>query len=307
MTVSSQTNKVIYVGNGVAKEFAIPFSFLEQEHIKVRQKKNDIQTERTDWTVKSGNLVFAIAPESGAEIAIVREVPLTQETDYRDNEILHAETLERNFDKLTMQVQQLAEKSARAVTVDIFDDTAADSLIPSIRKAVSDCAKSVESAQVLETETGTLLTAAKQQVQTATEQALAAATSAKNAAASEKNTAAMLRTKANTALDNLTAAGKNLIAGLSMPKSASSTITIGASGAQYTAQKSGWFSISGRAASEAGYVQMYVDNSIWNMATEPAGWYSKLFIPVKKGRKMTLKYVNFTLDYLRFTALEGEN
>ncbi len=57
------------------------------------------------------------APESGAEIAIVREVPLMQETDYRDNEILHAETLERNFDKLTMQVQQLAEKSARAVTV----------------------------------------------------------------------------------------------------------------------------------------------------------------------------------------------
>ena len=117
MTVSSQTNKIIYIGNGVAKEFAIPFSFLEKEHIKVRQKKNDIQTERTDWTVKNGNLVFAIAPESGAEIAIVREVPLTQETDYRDNEILHAETLERNFDKLTMQVQQLAEKSARAVTV----------------------------------------------------------------------------------------------------------------------------------------------------------------------------------------------
>ena len=144
MTVSSQTNKVIYIGNGVAKEFAIPFSFLEQEHIKVRQKKNDIQTERTDWTVKSGNLVFADAPESGAEIAIVREVPLTQETDYRDNEILHAETLERNFDKLTMQVQQLAEKSERAVTVDIFDNTAADSLIPSIRKAVSDCQTAVE-------------------------------------------------------------------------------------------------------------------------------------------------------------------
>lgn len=147
MTVSSQINKIIYIGNGVAKEFAIPFSFLEQEHLKVRQKKNDIQTERTDWTVKNGNLVFTDAPESGAEIAIVREVPMTQETDYRDNEILHAETLERNFDKLTMQVQQLAEKSARAVTVDIFDDTAADSLIPGIRKAVSDAAAYATTAQ----------------------------------------------------------------------------------------------------------------------------------------------------------------
>ncbi len=307
MTVSSQTNKVIYIGNGIATEFAIPFSFLEKEHLKVREKKNDIQTERTDWEIRDGNLVFQTAPESGSEIAIVREVPLTQETDYRDNEILHAETLERNFDKLTMQVQQLAEKSERAVAVDIFDDTQADSLIPSIRKAVSDCAESVETVQTLKTETGALLTAAKQQVQTATEQAQTAATSAKNAAASETNTATMLGTKANTALDNLTAAGKNLIAELGMPKAAYSTITIGASGVQYTAPKNGWFSVSGRAASEAGYVQMYVDNSIWNMTTEPAGWYAKLFIPVKKGRKMTLKYVNFTLDYLRFTALEGEN
>ena len=197
MTVSSQTNKVIYIGNGVATEFAIPFSFLEQEHLKVRQKKNDIQTERTDWTVKSGNLVFAIAPESGAEIAIVREVPLTQETDYRDNEILYAETLERDFDKLTMQVQQLKEQIDRAVTVDVFDDTQTASLIPSIRKAVSDCAQSVEDAQKLKSATGELLTAA-------TEQADAAANSAVNAAASETNTAAMLGTKADKDLSNCT-------------------------------------------------------------------------------------------------------
>lgn len=195
MTVSSQRNKVIYVGNGVATEFAIPFSFLEQEHIKVRQKKNDIQTERTDWEINGGNIVFKTAPESETEIAIVREVPLTQETDYRDNEILHAETLERNFDKLTMQVQQLAEKSARAVTVDIFDDTAAASLIPSIRKAVSDCQTAVKTAAA--------------NAQTATARADAATEAATNAAASETNTAAMLETKADVNLSNLTAAGCN--------------------------------------------------------------------------------------------------
>ena len=203
MTVSSQRNKVIYIGNGVATEFAIPFSFLEQEHIKVRQKKNDIQTERTDWEINGGNIVFKTAPESGAEIAIVREVPLTQETDYRDNEILHAETLERNFDKLTMQVQQLAEKSERAVTVDIFDDTQADSLIPSIRKAVSNCRTAAQ------TTAG--------DVQKAAAQAVAATASAANAAASEANTAAMLSTKAEVDLGNLTAEGKRRIAALSFP------------------------------------------------------------------------------------------
>ena len=39
MTVSSQRNKVIYIGNGVATEFAIPFSFLEQEHLACREKR----------------------------------------------------------------------------------------------------------------------------------------------------------------------------------------------------------------------------------------------------------------------------
>ena len=206
MTVSSQRNKVIYIGNGVATEFAIPFSFLEQEHIKVRQKKNDIQTERTDWEINGGNIVFKTAPESGTEIAIVREVPLTQETDYRDNEILHAETLERNFDKLTMQVQQLAEKSARAVTVDIFDDTQAAELIPSIRKAVSACQSAVK--------------ATAEDVQKSTARTVAATASAANAAASEANTAAMLGTKAEADLSNLSAEGKRRIAALSSPSSA---------------------------------------------------------------------------------------
>ena len=226
MTVSSQTNKAIYIGNGVAKEFAIPFSFLEKEHIKVRQKKNDIQTERTDWTVKSGNLVFVDAPESGAEIAIVREVPLTQETDYRDNEILHAETLERNFDKLTMQVQQLAEKSARAVTVDIFDDTQAAELIPSIRKAVSDCQAAVET------------TAAN--AQTATGQAVLAQSAADSAATSETNTAAMLGTKANVDADNFSEVGKKELVGLNTPD-----YSAGISGTlPFTAPKSGKISVN---------------------------------------------------------------
>ena len=210
MTVSSQTNKIIYIGNGVAKEFAIPFSFWEKEHIKVRQKKNDIQTERTDWTVKNGNLVFAIAPENGAEIAIVREVPLTQETDYRDNEILHAETLERNFDKLTMQVQQLAEKQDRAVTVDIFDDIDAASLIPSIRQAVSDCAAYAATAAGKVDDSSDFALSAMEQAVIAAEQACIAAQKAIEA----QNT---LSNKAEIDLNNLNSTGKEKILFLVAP------------------------------------------------------------------------------------------
>ena len=123
MKVSTTTNKVVYIGNGVATTFAIPFPFLEREHLKVWQLLNNVQTERTDWTVSGGNLVFATAPANNAQIVIMREVPLTQETDYRENEVLPAETLERNFDKLTLITQQLAEESNRAVKVSMFSDT----------------------------------------------------------------------------------------------------------------------------------------------------------------------------------------
>ena len=295
MTVSSQTNKVIYIGNGVAKEFAIPFSFLEQEHLKVRQKKNDIQTERTDWTVKSGNLVFADAPESGAEIAIVREVPLTQETDYRDNEILHAETLERNFDKLTMQVQQLAEKSARAVTVDIFDDTAADSLIPSIRKAVSDCQTAVEKTTA--------------NAQTATVHADAAAASATNAAASETNTAAMLGTKANVGLDNLTAAGKSKIAYENTPSSVYIDLTLGASGQTYTAPATGWFVFDKVGSATQQYV-VFTNITTGFAKTRVAVQNTEVvcdFFPVGKGEVVKIDWsIAGHLNAFRFYYAKGE-
>ncbi len=282
MTVSSQTNKVIYIGNGVATEFAIPFSFLEREHIKVRQKKNDIQTERTDWTVKGGNLVFADAPESGAEIAIVREVPLTQETDYRDNEILHAETLERSFDKLTMQVQQLAEKSARAVTVDIFDDTAADSLIPSIRKAVSDCQTAAETSTA--------------QAENAQGKAQKAEEFAVNARNSEIHTAAMLETKANIDADNLSINGKKNIAAYVFPNTTGAVhgifnSRITTTEQTFTATQSGYLCLAGDLDAYSyliGYlndVSLFRNGSVTNSGT--SGF--SVFIPMKEGDTFTIK------------------
>ena len=291
MTVSSQTNKVIYVGNGVAKEYALPFPFLDQNDIRVRQKLGEIQTERTDWTVENGNLVFAAAPENGAEIAIVREVPLTQETDYRDNEILHAETLERNFDKLTMQVQQLAEKSARAVTVDIFDDTQAAELIPSIRKAVSDCQKAVE-------KTAANITAAAEQVQTATAQATAAATSATNAATSETNTAAMLGTKANADADNFSSDGKKILASFGKPYYANK-ITIGAQGAwsDYLCPTSGFILITG--SNDSNYV------TISTAGIEYSSKSGAMLIPVNNGNYITKAASNGTNAAYFITDIGG--
>lgn len=132
MTVSADTNKISYIGNGTATEFAVPFPFLDAAHLKVYQLLNNVQSERTDWTIQDGNVVFASAPASEAQIVILREVPFTQETDYRENEILAAETLERNVDKLTMICQQIKEKVDRSVGVSLFSNANPSEIIDEI-------------------------------------------------------------------------------------------------------------------------------------------------------------------------------
>ena len=186
---------------------------------------DNIQTEREDWSIQNDNLVFEIAPALNARIVIMRKVPLTQETDYQENEILAAETLERNFDKLTMQIQQLKEQADRAVTVDIFDDTNTANLIPSIRQAVSNCAESVI---------------------TATQKADAASDSATDAAeqaeiATQKATEAQitLSEKSNVNLDNLTTIGKENLIALLMPDYSRKVVL--AAGTTYTANCAGIF------------------------------------------------------------------
>lgn len=181
MTISTTTNKVSYIGNGIATSFAIPFPFLEKDHLTVYQLLNDIQTQREDWTVQNGNLTFETAPANEAQIVIIREVPYTQETDYCENEILSAETLERNFDSLTMQVQQLKERIDRSVMVDLFDDTAATDLLPSIRTAVSNAANYAQTAEEKLSLATEQAKNAQQSAQTANAQALIATNKAQEA------------------------------------------------------------------------------------------------------------------------------
>ena len=289
MTISITTNKAAYIGNGVAISFAIPFPFLAQEHLKVYQLLNDIQTERTDWTVSEGNLVFATAPADNAQIVIMREVPLTQETDYRENEILPAETLERCFDKLTMQIQQLAEKSARAVTVDIFDDAAAAELIPSIRKAVSDCQ--------------TAAAASTAQAETASRQAATASQKAAEAV----NT---LSGKADKDLSNLTTVGQAVVSHLSMLSDSFIEMTLGATETTYTAPADGAFFIGKNAAgaNQHIYADVYKGNTFLytcNMLSHSTESLN-LLIPVSKGSSVIIRHnLSGITNVFRFIYANG--
>ena len=274
MTVSTTTNKVAYVGNGIATEFAIPFPFLETAHLSVYQLLNDIQTQREDWTVQNGNLIFETAPANEAQIVIMRIVPFTQETDYQENEILAAGTLERNFDSLTMQVQQLKELSERAVTVDIFDDTPAAELLPSIRSAVSDAAGYAQMAN--------------EKAEDAEEASLIATTQATIATDKANEASTILTSKASINADNFSITGREkLIENTFLGSTVVSGIlpeTIVSTASFYTAPEHGYIFICGCTQGQSICNFFINDVRVGCMGSPDAlQTYQTVFFPLKKG------------------------
>ncbi|MDH0557489.1 phage tail protein, partial [Enterobacter roggenkampii] len=75
----------------------------------------------TDYTVtgagsyQGGNVVLASALANGWKISIARELPVTQETDLRNQGKFFAEVHENAFDKLTMLVQQTFSRFSLAL------------------------------------------------------------------------------------------------------------------------------------------------------------------------------------------------
>ena len=131
MTVSSQQSEVQYAGDGVTTVFAVPFYFLENTHISVMlfNALGSVipQVLDVDYTLtgagdlSGGTLTFTTEPLPGYTVEILREVPLTQLTDYQPNDDFPAESHERALDKLTMMAQQVESSSSSAIRVAIGD------------------------------------------------------------------------------------------------------------------------------------------------------------------------------------------
>ena len=125
MTVASSVARVSYSGNGSTVAFSVPFYFLEDAHLRVIIRAADgsetVQTITTDYTVagagnpSGGTVTMNTAPTSSEDLVILRNVPLTQITDYQANDPFPAESHERALDKLTMISQQDQDTLARAL------------------------------------------------------------------------------------------------------------------------------------------------------------------------------------------------
>ena len=118
MTVSSETAKVTYNGDGSTSSFSVTFYFLDTSDVKVIHR--DADGNETTWTegsqytltgagAQSGGTVTVstgptdYTPASGETLTIKRDLDLTQETDYPEGGQFPASAHEDALDRSAMR------------------------------------------------------------------------------------------------------------------------------------------------------------------------------------------------------------
>ena len=127
MTVPSATSKTSLAGTGSLFAFPFPYYFLADSHLLVTVRTDSTgaeatQTLTTDYTVAGagvaagGTVTMVTAPAVGETLVVSRNtVPVTQGTDFVENDPSSAEVIEQALDKLTMITQKHEDELSRCV------------------------------------------------------------------------------------------------------------------------------------------------------------------------------------------------
>lgn len=111
---------------------------------------------------------------------------------------------------------------------------------------------------------------------------------------------------ANTDLSNLTSTGKVNSATFPMPSSSYTDLTLGATGATYTATDNGYFFLEGTVIYGNGYTSIFANNMVVGGQNATATGYVWMIMPVKKGDVAQVDYNSFNLLYFRFIKSQGD-
>lgn len=147
MTVSSTTNRKEYAGNGATTSFSTnPVVFFDDADLTVyvvNDTTGAVETLvlDTDYTVSGGDGTTGTvdtsagsspygAPATGTTLAIVRDLAITQESNFVNNDSSDAEVAEDAIDRLTMIAQQLDARIDRSFVLPDSDTSGASTEIP---------------------------------------------------------------------------------------------------------------------------------------------------------------------------------
>lgn len=124
MTVSANSRRREYDGNGVTTVFNGPMAY-QKSHLQAFILAAGVMTivppsqyVAEQFGRESGTrITMTSAPVTGVKLVLLRTMPYTQEVDITNQGAFHADTIEKGFDALEMQIQQLVD----GTIVSIFD------------------------------------------------------------------------------------------------------------------------------------------------------------------------------------------
>jgi len=137
MPVTDQLNKKQYTADGIQTTFPFPYKFFNASDLQV-YLGSTLKTITTDYSVvgigssfsQGANVVFSTAPGAGSFITIVRVLPVTQPTDYKDYATFPNEQFNADLDRRTMAEQQIQELGERLISAAVTEPTGMDLELP---------------------------------------------------------------------------------------------------------------------------------------------------------------------------------
>lgn len=122
MTVAANSRRKEYPGNGVTTIFNGPMAY-ERAHVQAYLTTAGVTSllPSSGYVVErlaqeaGTRIIFNVPPASGSLLTLLRTMPYTQDVDITNQGAFHAETVEKGYDALAMQIQQLDDGSMQQV------------------------------------------------------------------------------------------------------------------------------------------------------------------------------------------------
>ena len=126
MTVESPINKSgPFIASGAIGVFPRNFLVFDPAHVRVVRSRDGVETDITTGISHSGmgsasgTVTLTQGIQAGDRITLLRNMPNVQRSDYSAQSSVPTDQVELDLDLLAMQVQDLAERQARALTLPV--------------------------------------------------------------------------------------------------------------------------------------------------------------------------------------------
>lgn len=136
MTISSPTRFITHNGNDAATVFTFPFKVFATSELVVKLQNDltgvqTLQVLGTDYTAvlsaapnsnPGGSITFILtAPATGNTVIITSDIALEQPTNLSNQGGFYPDVINNSLDRATIQIQQVANLSTRALVIPITD------------------------------------------------------------------------------------------------------------------------------------------------------------------------------------------